>query len=415
MKINSIILFAGLLFSIFIGCQKQNEITVVVPVVTISAVTDITATTAVSGGVVKSDGGAPVFSRGVCWSTKPNPTMSDSLTYNGSGTNSFASLLKGLTPVTTYYVRAYAANAAGANYSSQETFTTLASSPVLTTAPVLVVTSTSASSGGNITNDGGSAVTARGVVWGTNTAPTTADSKTNDGTGTGSFTSTINGLAGHTIYYLRAYATNNIGTVYGNEFSFQTLGAGGAIIFNPTLNYGSVTDIDGNVYKTIQIGTQTWMAENLKTTKYRNGDPITYLTDYATWNILNLGAYFWFNNDITNKGTYGALYNWYAATDSRNIAPAGWHVPTYDELTTLINYLGGTLAAGKIKETGTNHWPSPNTGTNETGFTALPGGIRDGNSFIGIEQTGYWWTTSGNPFSYVWDLYISFSGYLFAV
>jgi uncharacterized protein (TIGR02145 family) len=174
-----------------------------------------------------------------------------------------------------------------------------------------------------------------------------------------------------------------------------------------------VTDIEGNVYKTIQIGTQTWMAENLKTTKYRNGDPITNVTAIMDWNDLTTGAYCWYNNDISNKATYGALYNWYAVTDSRNIAPSGWHVPTNDEMHTLMNYLGGLVAeGGKLKETGTTHWASPNNGaSNETGFTALPGGGLLATSFDGIEFSGRWWFST-QYLSYSYLYMSSVDGYL---
>jgi uncharacterized protein (TIGR02145 family) len=275
--------------------------------------------------------------------------------------------------------------------------------PTVEISAVTDITTITASAGGVITSDGGSSITSRGVCWSTNHTPKMADSKTIDGTGTGSFTSTINGLSVHTLYYVRAYAANSAGTAYSSELSFLTLGTGGPIIFNPTLTYGSVTDVDGNVYKTIQIGTQTWMAENLKTTKYRNGEPISNLTAAADWNASTSGAYSWYNNDITNKATYGALYNLYAIKDSRGIAPVGWHVPTIDEAVTLENYLGGGfVAGGKLKETGVTHWVGPNKGaTNESGFTALPGGIRSGSSFNEMEKTGYFglfWASIYNDF-----------------
>ncbi|UCE19679.1 MAG: hypothetical protein JSV84_04865 [Gemmatimonadota bacterium] len=138
----------------------------------------------------------------------------------------------------------------------------------------------------------------------------------------------------------------------------------------------TVTDIDGNVYQTITIGTQVWMAENLKVTHYRNGDYISYATSY--------------DNDENNIATYGLLYNWSAVNDSRGLAPEGWHMPSDDEWQTLIDYLGGdSVAGGKMKESGTLHWQSPNTGaTNESGFTALPGGTRGGGgNFSGMGNT----------------------------
>jgi uncharacterized protein (TIGR02145 family) len=164
----------------------------------------------------------------------------------------------------------------------------------------------------------------------------------------------------------------------------------------------TVTDIDGNVYTTVTIGTQVWMVENLKTTKYRNGDPIPNVPDSPNnpWYNLTTGAYCWNNNDAASyKATYGALYNYYAVTDSRNLAPAGWHIPTGNEWGTLITYIGGSHSGGKIRETGSSHWWYANAGaTNETGFTALPGGLAGGNGFASPGGAGMWWsTTSDGP------------------
>ena len=167
----------------------------------------------------------------------------------------------------------------------------------------------------------------------------------------------------------------------------------------------TVTDIDGNVYHAVTIGTQVWMVENLKTTKYRDGTSIPNVTGNTAWSILTTGAYCDYNNTPSNSATYGRLYNWYAATDAHNIAPTGWHVPTDAEWSTLTTYLGGeSVAGGKLKEIGTTHWTSPNTGaTNETGFTALPGGYRDyGGTFYGIGDYGYWWSATENDATYAW-------------
>ena len=159
----------------------------------------------------------------------------------------------------------------------------------------------------------------------------------------------------------------------------------------------TVTDIDGNIYQTVKIRFQWWMAENLKVTHYRNGDAIPYVTDSATWGALSTGAYCVYDNDEDNASTYGYLYNWYAVDDSRNIAPEGWHVATDAEWQTLVVYLGGeTVAGGKLKEAGTTHWNSPNTGaTNESGFSALPGGYRydSGNYYSLISYASFWTST----------------------
>jgi uncharacterized protein (TIGR02145 family) len=167
----------------------------------------------------------------------------------------------------------------------------------------------------------------------------------------------------------------------------------------------TVTDIDGNVYNTVKIGTQVWMAENLKTTKYRNGDSIPNVNDGGLWSALTSGAYCNYNNDLTTGKTYGHLYNWTAVTDSRNIAPVGWHVPSDAEYDTLISYLGTTEAGGKLKGTGTTYWNSPNKGaTNETGFNALPGGDRSNTgTFHYMGLYACWWCTKEYSASDGWE------------
>ncbi len=174
---------------------------------------------------------------------------------------------------------------------------------------------------------------------------------------------------------------------------------------------GTVTDIDNNVYKTVTIGTQTWMAENLKVTKYKDGTSIPLVTDNTAWKSLTTPAYCWYNNDATNKTVYGGLYNWYTVTTGK-VCPTGWHVPSDTEWATLINFLGGeTLAGGKIKEKGLSRWLSPNTGaTNETGFTAIPGGFHDGNGrFAEVGNFGAWWSSASLSTSTAW-FYTAYSG-----
>ena len=158
---------------------------------------------------------------------------------------------------------------------------------------------------------------------------------------------------------------------------------------------GTVTDIDSNVYKTITIGSQEWMAENLKTTRYNNGDSIpTNISDDDWMMRITSGAYAIYDNDDANNSTYGKLYNWYAVDDSCNLCPVGWHVPTDAEWKTLVTYLGGEgVAGGKLKEAGTAHWNSPNAATNESGFTALPGGQRVGH-YMDLGAYGFWWSSS---------------------
>lgn len=170
----------------------------------------------------------------------------------------------------------------------------------------------------------------------------------------------------------------------------------------------TITDIDGNIYTSVIIGEQEWMVENLKVIHYRNGDLIPNVTDDSEWHDLTAGAYCNYDNDVTNADTYGRLYNWFAVNDNRNIAPVGWHIPSDDEWKTLEMFLGmsgvsanlggyrGTDEGGKLKETGNTHWNIPNTGaTNESGFTALPAGLREqAGIFHHIGNIACFWTSS---------------------
>jgi uncharacterized protein (TIGR02145 family) len=169
----------------------------------------------------------------------------------------------------------------------------------------------------------------------------------------------------------------------------------------------TVTDIDGNIYHTVTIGNQVWMTENLKVTRYRNGDLIPNVSDTSQWRNLPVGIYCNYENNPKNGLIYGRLYNWYAATDVRNIAPKGWHVPGIEEIETLVTYLGGdTIAAGKMKESGTTHWLYPNTGaTVKSGFLALPGGYRfnHNGTFHTLGSNGYWWTSTQSYEMYAWS------------
>jgi uncharacterized protein (TIGR02145 family) len=177
---------------------------------------------------------------------------------------------------------------------------------------------------------------------------------------------------------------------------------------------GTFKDIDGNEYQVIKIGSQWWMAENLKVTHYRNGDPIPEVTDSSAWSDLYSGAYCNYDNHEGNASVYGRLYNWLAVNDSRNIAPEGWHVPSDAEWQTLVNYLGGnTVAGGKMKETGTVHWNSPNTGaTNESGFTALPGGGRAsglfGSDFDGMGEIAAFWSSTSYSSNNAWARFLEY-------
>jgi uncharacterized protein (TIGR02145 family) len=175
-----------------------------------------------------------------------------------------------------------------------------------------------------------------------------------------------------------------------------------------------ITDVEGNRYKVVNIGTQVWMAENLKTVKYNDGTKIPKITDNIQWSNLNTGAWCYYNNDAANNSKYGKLYNWYAVSKitngNKNICPTGWHVPTAAEWTDLQDYLGGeTVAGGKMKEVGTISWNSPNIyATNTSFYTGLPGGCRYFNgSYNSIGFSGFWWSSTENLMANAWSYYLN--------
>ncbi|MBN1924191.1 MAG: fibrobacter succinogenes major paralogous domain-containing protein [Prolixibacteraceae bacterium] len=383
------------------------------PTATTLAATNVGSTSATLNGTVNANGflSTVVFQWGTT-SAYGNEISTTSVT--GTGNESVSEDLTGLDYGTTYHYRIKAVNAVNETYSGDMPFTTSMSLPQLTTSAVTSVLSTTATSGGNITTDGGSAVTARGVCWNTSGDPTTADSKTTDGTGVGSFISSITGLSTGTTYYVRAYATSGEGTTYGNEVSFRTFD-------------GTVTDEDGNEYLTISIGDQIWMAENLKTTQLNNSSAIANVTDNTTWAALTTPAYCWYDNDETTyKNTNGALYNWHTV-NTGNLCPTGWHVPNDDEWTTLTDYLinnsygyddGGTDIAKAMATV--SGWTSSaviatpgndQASNNASGFAGYPAGNRSNDgTFDNVNDYGYWWsltefsTTNGNQVNIGYNL-----------
>jgi uncharacterized protein (TIGR02145 family) len=218
--------------------------------------------------------------------------------------------------------------------SDEVTVTILGTLAKITTSPVTSIMGSTALGGGTITSDGGESITARGICWSINQNPTTDDNHTNDGTGTGTYSSNLSGLTSSTTYYVRAYATTSIGTAYGNEKIFSSIPP------------GQVTDIDNNDYTTVTIGTQVWMAENLKTTHYSDGTSIPLVENADDWANLDYEdiAMCYYDYSSTNADTYGALYSWAAATNNEQVCPTGWHLPSDSEWKQLEMYLGMSQA-----------------------------------------------------------------------
>lgn len=390
---------------ILLSCTKHSGPDWIMPAppflqlatVTTNSITNVTNTSASCGGAITNEGGTPVTARGICWSTSHNPTVAlPAKTTDGSGTGSFNSSLTGLITGTTYYIRAYATNTLGTAYGNEVGFvaTTQPTLAVLTTLNAVGITMSSASCGGEITSEGNVAVTARGICWSINANPSITDNNVPIGNGPGIFTTSITSLAATTTYHVRAWATNSVGTAYGNDISFTT--------------YSNVPAPPA----TVTICSQVWMTKNLDLATYRNGDLIPHVTDADQWQNLTTGAWTYVNGDPATNGNYGKVYNWYAVNDPRGLAPTGWHVPSKTEYSTLTNCLGSEyIAGGKLKTSGTSDWMAPNTGaSNSSGFTALPGGKRSGpGTYNGFGTQGVFWTATAQSATNAWTLLLIYS------
>jgi uncharacterized protein (TIGR02145 family) len=363
------------------------------PTVTSATDANPTQTTATVGGEVTATGGAAITERGVYWGLLADPSTTGTKAVATLGQlGTFTVSLTNLTPATKYYVKAFATNSQGTEFGTEVSFTTDAVTiPILTTtAPAFVAgSSTSVTAGGNVTSAGGGTVTERGVCYSLTAAPDINDPKipaTQGGIGT--FTVTLPNLTEGTNYYVRAYAVNGAGPAYGAEFQILTM----------------MSDRQNNIYKTVRIGTQIWMAENLKVTQLTGGTAIENVESATTWPGLTTAAYCWYNNnEVTNKPLYGALYNWFAV-NTGTLCPTGWKVPSDIDFKTLETSLGmlpaqvdalnvwrGTNQGAQLKSS--TGWTA-GAGTNTSGFTALPGGYRffDDGGFAGAGTIAYFWT-----------------------
>ena len=370
MKAKSVLQLILLFF--FTACVKEDyqipeELIVSPPMVNTAEVTDITAVTAKCGGEVTNEKWREVTARGVCWSTSPNPTVNNSKTTDGSGLGAFTSDITGLTENTTYYVRAYATNEKGTAYGEERSFTTIpATIPTVTTNNVSSITTTTAVCGGNVTYDGGLTVTARGVCWSTSPNPTVDNSKTTDGSGLGAFTSDITGLTEGVTYYVRAYATNEKGTAYGEERSFTTLAY---INGHDWVDLGLPSGTKWatcNVGATIPEGYGNYYAWGETTTK----------TSYDQSNSVTYGQPM---SDISGNATYDAARANWGST---------WRMPTYEEMEELYNNCTWTWTT----QSGVTGYRV--TGSNGNSIFLPAAGYCDGTSRYGVGESGDYWSST---------------------
>lgn len=379
------------LFMLFMGLRSTAQTCTI----STNAVTAIGNTQATAGGVtgqIVSPLGSAIqcngnTSRGICWSTNPAPTTALTTKKTvAAGDGSFSASMTGLTPGAKYYVRAFAVNKMIATngssitttvYGNELIFNTTGYTHPISTNAISAITSSTAKCGGTFVPGTISGLVAKGIVWSTSPTPTISlSTKTSNGTSVASFSAGLTRLKSSTKYYVRAYATTSSGTVYGNEVSFTTT---------------ALVDVDGNSYQTVEIGTQIWMQNNLRTTKYRDGTSIAGSLSNTVWENNTTGAYAFVNNSSSNTSQYGLLYNAHTVTNAKGVCPTGFHVPSDTEWDQLITTLGGTsqalLAMGSFFG-----------GTNSSGFSMTWPGYRSSSGTFGsFNQTVNYWTSTSNP------------------
>ncbi|MBP5710981.1 MAG: hypothetical protein J6W84_08430, partial [Bacteroidales bacterium] len=370
-----------------------------------TAASSITYTTAVSGGNVTASGGASVIRRGVCWVASPAiPTIANDTTIDGSGTGIFTSILKDLTASTTYNVRAYATTPVGTAYGPVQTCTTIVGtlpSITLNTTYTAAYSYNAIACDAEVTSAGSEPIIETGFCYSsTNSTPRISDNVwVNSSTSLGNIYDTIRGLTTNTTYYVCAYATSDIGTAYS---------AAKSITLSFACGTSTITDYDNNAYNTVAIGKQCWFKENLRSTHYPSGDPITAASSFSATSP-SIGYYYHVANNSANDATRGLIYNWSAvmhgsaSSDAmpsgvQGICPEGWHVPSHAELTSLLDYVNSideykcNLTDGYIAKAlaSTQYFESTSTvvctagndreSNNSTGFSMVPVGMEGGNS-----------------------------------
>lgn len=372
------ILEISCLFLLINACKKDDPAPEGIPEVSNTVVSEISATSVLATAEILENNIPADTLRGFCWSEYPVPTLADNFSDAGAGTGSFFRKLNGLKGQTKYYLRAFASNTNGTGYGPEVVFITgsyeISSVSTDSIAGILINT---VRAYGNLISSGMPEDHEQGFCWSKQPNPTLSDQFNIVEKGSGTFSGKITGLEGQTRYYCRAYSTGSLGTYYGNIMEFNTMDS-------------TLVDIDGNRYRAVQIGEQVWMAENLRVLRYRNGDSIENVTSHNRWYNMHTGGVRVFYLSMNDPEFY---YNGYAATDSRMLAPEGWHIPALHEFDTLVRNCGGPDIAGNLlKEAGTLHWGYWNFGaTNASGFTALPSGIILEAGVIYNGDNAYFW------------------------
>jgi uncharacterized protein (TIGR02145 family) len=475
--------------SVGTGYGEEKRFTTIksIPSLTTTSVTDISLNSAICGAKIISDGGAEISEQGICWSTKPEPTITSSKTSEFYAPGKYR--LTGLQVATTYYIRAYATNSSGTGYGEEVSFRTSGNTPVATTLDASNMSTTGAVLKAIVNPNQFSTQTSfdygKTTEYGQNkVVPQSPVTGTKD-----KLVSTeINGLETGITYHFRVKAVNSIGTTYGKDLTFETskvpvltnffpiqknyndtafvitppsststgaftysssnakvavimnnkvriIGPGTSVITATQAPAGSfttgtitttltmnLTDIDGNVYKTIAIGSQDWMKENFRATRYSDGTPVPNEPDNKKWGTMTTGAYCWYNNDQANsKNANGALYNWYAVSSNHKLCPVGWHVASDDDWKKMELSLGMTVkqAEGTLKRSpgkaaqikDTSGWIKDGKGTNATDFSALAAGFRSSTTglFTNLGLDACWWTSTEDKADVAWlrNMYFS--------
>jgi uncharacterized protein (TIGR02145 family) len=415
-----LVIFTGMMLS----CEKEAQ----PPVVETQGVSNIGLSSITVIGTLVEPGSGGASQHGFSWSLAPAPSIGrDSSVRLGprADAGEFTHDITGLEQNTTYYLRAYAVNEAGVGYGKDMKVKTdrELTVPLVVTNGVHTVTEYSAIVGGVVRDDGGSEITSYGVCWDTLPDPDIEGNHKAFSEGTGPYSTSITNLELSTRYYVRAFAINKTGLGYGNEVVFRT-------------NDTPLTDIDGNVYPTVKIGEQVWMAKNLEVTRYADGTPIPYIPEDEWWDSLRVDekGFCYYMNSTRNLDTYGALYSWSAAVNGQDsidpevqpiqgVCPDGWRLPSDGDWKKLELYLGMSpqetdhkswrgRIGGKLKSTGIDHWLMPNEGaTNETRFSALPAGDRfPRGEYFNLRYSTFYWTSSSYDEEYAWARGL---GYLF--